>query len=130
MKPTLLLGFFVCAACSTGSPASTDGGKDGPASGGNVFCTTPPHDGGGLASNPKGCFVYHNVSAGTDETSACSALGGMITSSCPSSGLYGCCTTSNGKTEQCYYDETDAGAEVAMAACSAINGTWSTTIVM
>ena len=112
---------------SSSSSSSSSGGSGDGGGGGNVYCTVPPRDAGAL-STPKGCFIFHNVSSGVDETPACSSKDGTITSSCPTDGLFGCCTLPNGRTEQCYYDETDAGAQVATAACSALKGTWTTTM--
>lgn len=92
--------------------------------GGALFCTFST---GGTQS----CAGYSGLTGAerTAEETACKDESGTTASSCPSSGLVGCCTTKasgSGQTfttEACYYAGTAADLQ---SACTSANGTWST----
>jgi hypothetical protein len=119
-----------CGGGSGSTPSGESGDCGGGSGGGDVYCFTPGHDAGsGGISTTQTCVIIHHVSPGVNEMPACSVFGGMITATpCPAPGLNGCCTSMDGRIEECFYDNTDAGVETAQIACSASKGAWATTM--
>lgn len=122
MKAKFFIGaavFSMMAAVGCSSGGGSSGGGGG---GGGLDCSVP-------AANL--CYIYSglNSAQNTAESSACAAeTSGAVVSSCPTAGLYGCCTTTTGgfSTEDCYYQYADGGGPGASSYMSSCTGTWST----
>jgi hypothetical protein len=108
----------IAVGCSSSSTSSSGGGGGG---GSGLYCSVP---------SSMVCYGYKNLPSEDtqSETSACTAESGTIVSSCPSDGLVGCCsyTEATIDTEECYYMAGSASED--MSSCSALSGTFTTTM--
>jgi hypothetical protein len=109
---------------SGGSSGSSSGSSGGSSSGGasSVYCSL-------TVQGQTACIILLNVPSAqvSAEDQACTNQGGTTVSSCPSSGLVGCCTIVIGglSTEQCVYFGT---ASDEQSSCTQTGGTWSTSM--
>jgi hypothetical protein len=55
----------------------------------------------------------------------CTTNGGVVSGTCPTSGLLGCCNMSPGKT--CLYQGGPIDAATGQMGCTQQGGTWTTT---
>jgi hypothetical protein len=122
LSSVLVSSFLALSTIVAGCSSSTSSGSTP-----GVFCSAS-------FAGTQVCYGYTNLTSDQQNavTSSCTGtLQGKIVSSCPTSGLLGCCKTSvsGGYTqEECYYGD-DAGTSSASAdqmACTSANGTWST----
>ena len=128
MKPpnllciSLLLTASVLAGCSSSSPGGTGGsaGSGGGGSGagsGTAYCSVSSTE----------CIVFKNVVSTAEGASECGGVSGTVVGSCPSSGLSGCCSNSDGRLETCYYKLSSADAQNQASTCK-VYGSWSTSM--
>lgn len=113
-----------CSSSGSGSPGSTSSG---------VFCELTI-----ATAQTCGGSTSYTASQQSQAKSACTQQGGTVVSSCPTSGLVGCCTakvSGNISQETCTYlpggdagSMVDAGAmqSSAKTGCENQGGTWST----
>jgi hypothetical protein len=128
----LFLAFTSMAALACGGGSSSSSGTSsaggGTASTGSgsgsitVTCNKP---------SDKECLVLDFMGLGTlaaqQAQKNCSMTGGMLVSSCSSTGLIGCCSlpTPDVLTDTCYYGGMASNRETV---CKSGGGTWSTTL--
>lgn len=94
------------AACSSGSGGGGGGGGSSSSSGGSSSAVASCQ-----VASQNVCYVFLNgapETAGGDGVECQSALGGKVVSSCPTSGLLGCCLYSSPSDYECFYQGSGA----------------------
>ncbi|MEO6952769.1 MAG: hypothetical protein ABI321_13260 [Polyangia bacterium] len=97
------------------------GGSGGTSGGESTFCVNS-------TGGEQTCNGYTNVDSAfkSAEDSSCKSVNGTVASSCPTSGLDGCChVAANGvKSETCFYQNNAADEQ---SSCVSNGDTWTTT---
>jgi hypothetical protein len=112
----LLASFFMTSVAAIACGSSSNGGGSS-----SVFCSSS-------FGGQQQCYGYTNLTsdqANSVSGSCTGSLQGKVVSSCPTSGLTGCCKYTAGgiSTEDCFYS-SDAATDKQV--CTSENGTWST----
>jgi hypothetical protein len=125
---------------SAGMPGGSSGGGSGSSSGsssGGGSGSSSGSSSGGTSSaycsltvqGQTACIIFSNLTSAelSAADQSCTSQGGTTVSSCPSSGVVGCCTMVNSgiSAEECLYFGT---ASADQSQCTQSGGTWSTSM--
>jgi hypothetical protein len=112
------LGVVLAGGCSSSSSPGGGNGSGNGAGGGMVLVCDES-----TIATVNQCTKTTGLPASlySATESMCTQQGGKVVSSCPTSGVIGCCT--NGDSEGCFY--TGGTSPMTQAQCTMVGGTWS-----